>query len=187
MKQYLSSRRSVYGSREDVENQYCWSHKTVAILGANQMEQSREQFDFGLKECMIEASPDFDESPAKKTCWWKNHIPSDPCCTPSIWQDQPSVVSPWSTISLSTLTQENESSGGLFGASSSKGINGVDSEKLLIHLAGAPNTTMLAKPSTVVSQSCKLPPPMSLFGVLSIPQFDNALTTASTNDFCKLT
>ena len=28
------------------------------------MEQSREQFDFGLEECVIEASPDFDESPA---------------------------------------------------------------------------------------------------------------------------
>lgn len=28
------------------------------------MEQSREQFDYGLEECVIEASPDFDESPA---------------------------------------------------------------------------------------------------------------------------
>ena len=73
------------------------------------------------------------------------------------------------------------------GTSSSKGIDGVDNEKLLIRLAGAPNTTVLAKPSTVALQTCKLPPPMSLFGVLSIPQFDNALTTASTNDFCKQT
>ena len=28
------------------------------------MEQLREQFDFGLEECVIEVSPDFDESPA---------------------------------------------------------------------------------------------------------------------------
>ena len=28
------------------------------------MEHSREQFDFGLEECVIEASADFDESPA---------------------------------------------------------------------------------------------------------------------------
>ena len=73
------------------------------------------------------------------------------------------------TILLSTLTQENELSGGLLGISSSKAINGADSEKLLIHLAGALNATVLAKPSTVVSQTRKLSPPMSLFGVLSIP------------------
>ena len=75
----------------------------------------------------------------------------------------------------------------LFGISSGKGIDGTDSEKLLIHLAETPNTTVLAKPLTVVSQTRKLPSPISLFGVLSIPQFDNALTTASTNNFCQQT
>ena len=66
-----------------------------------------------------------------------------------------------------------------------EGIDGADSEKLLIRLAGAPNTTVLAKPSTVASQTHKLPPPMSLFNVLSLLQFDNTLTMASTNNFCK--
>ena len=120
-----------------------------------------------LEECLIEASPNFDESPAGQ---------------PLAKKTWPSV---WSTISLSTLPQENESSGSLFGVSSSKGVDGTDSEKLFIHLARAPNTAVLAKPLTVVSQTHKLPPSMSLFGVLSIPQFDNALTMASTSDFCK--
>ena len=116
----------------------------------NQIEQSREQFDFGLKECVIEASPGFDES-------------------------------------LSTLTQENESSSGLFGISSPKGIDGADREKLLICLTGASKTAVLAKLSTEVSQTRKLLPPMSLFSVLSITPFDNALTMASTDNFCEQT
>ena len=50
----------------------------VAILGANQIEQSREQLNFGLEKCIIEVSPDFDESPAgqppaKKT-WWRKMV-----------------------------------------------------------------------------------------------------------------
>ena len=150
------------------------------------MEQSREQFDFGLEECVIEASPDFDESPAgqppaKKTQRRKM----------ATKKEQEHLVKEVHAFLLHELTTicldatQFKLTAFLFGVSSSKGINGADSEKVLIRLAGAPNTTVLAKPSTVVSETHDLPPPMSLFGVLSIPKLDNALTTASTNDFCK--
>ena len=157
----------------------------VAILDVNQTEQSREQFDFCLEECVIEVSPDFDESPAgqppaKKT--WQRKMATK--------KEQEHLVKEIRAFSLHELfticldTTRFKLTVFLFGISSSKGIDGTDSEKLLIHLVEAPNTTVLAKLSTVVSL---LPPLMSLFGVLSIPQFDNALTTASTNNFCKRT
>ena len=141
------------------------------------MEQSREQFDLGPEECMIEMSPDFDKSPAgqppaKKTPQRKmatkerEHLVKEVCAFSS---------HKLTTICLDAMRFKLTAF--LFGVSSSKSI----------HLAGAPNTTVLAKPSTVVSQTCKLPPPLSLFGVLFIPQFDNTLTLASTNDFCKQT
>ena len=149
------------------------------------MERSREQFDFGLEECVIEASPDFDESPAgqspaKKTQRQKMATKKER--EHLVKEVRAFLLHELTTICLDAMRFKLTAF--LFGISSSKGIDGADNEKLLIRLAGAPNTTMLAKPSTVVSETRKLPPPMSLFGVLSIPQFDNTLTTASTNDFC---
>ena len=90
------------------------------------MGQSREQFEFGLKECVIEASPDFDESPA----------------------GQPPAKK----------TRQRK-----MGTKKERG-----------HLVKEVCAFSLHELTTIC-----------FFGVLSIPQFNNALTTAFTNDFCK--
>ena len=71
----------------------------MAILGANQMEQLREQFEFGQEECMIEASSNFDESPAgqpptKKT--WQQKMVTK--------KEQEHLVKEVRTFSLHELT-----------------------------------------------------------------------------------